>query len=189
MMKRREFLTKLSILGALGALALAGGGLVRGALGFELQQLAPSVIDPIALKGMGDFRGKSVTMFHLSARPATLGMGRLVIKSVKRAPVRAEINARGEARFPKTVVEAGGFDAFNYLMFVVHEPSQANVYVKNSDGKPLADPRVADGDWARVPAEDFAHLESKYVGLIKLDQIRQAQGNPAEISLDFASDF
>lgn len=84
--------------------------------------------------GLEAFKGKRLSVFYVSARPATLETpGQIArVRKVMKGPLTFVINHNGEVDIPETEVPRDGWANFNHLIFVIHaQPKHA---LQNVDG-------------------------------------------------------
>jgi hypothetical protein len=178
-MKTREFLSVAALM-AVATLATLG----KGALGYEVAAIP---VDAMVVKGLSEYKGKSLHVFYVSGRESAIGVNGagLNVRSIKRAPVKVEINSAGEASIPSVDVDRTGFDIFNHLVMVVRRTTEEEAFLKNADDTYPVDARVPDGMWEPIPADAFEHEKTSILSMIKLGQLKAAQGSsqkPVEVN-------
>lgn len=85
--------------------------------------------------GLENFSGKKLSVFYVSARPATLEISGQIarVRKVLKGPLTYVINNNGEVSIPDTDVPRDGWTNFNHLIFVVHaQPKHALLNVDGS---------------------------------------------------------
>lgn len=97
---------------------------------------ANSTVDAraIVVKGLEGFKGKRLSVYYVSARPATLETpGQIArVRKILKGPLAFVINDRGEVQIPATSVQRDGWTNFNHLIFVIH--AQSKHALRNVDG-------------------------------------------------------
>ena len=88
----------------------------------------------IVVKGLEGFKGKRLSVYYVSARPATLETpGQIArVRKILKGPLVFVINDRGEVQIPATAVQRDGWTNFNHLIFVIH--AQSKHALRNVDG-------------------------------------------------------
>lgn len=84
--------------------------------------------------GLEGFKGKRLSVFYVSARPATLETpGQIAkVRKVMKGPLTFTINHNGEVEVPQVDVPRDGWANFNHLIFVIH--AQPKHSLQNVDG-------------------------------------------------------
>jgi hypothetical protein len=169
------------ILRALVLVVLAFAGAARAQV--------PGLIPAITVRGLApQLAGKKVTVFAVAARaPAISGVGQLpILMRALSLPRTVTFDANGDVELPSLVAPRKGFIVANYLVFVVHDRSPADVFLANPDGKVVGDPRCPNGDCSGVGTELSQNDRLFYLSLERIEELRKAQGEPAVVSIDAA---
>lgn len=97
---------------------------------------ANSTVDARAMviKGLEGFKGKRLSIYYVSARPATLETpGQIArVRKILKGPLVFKINDQGEVQVPAAAVLRDGWTNFNHLIFVIH--AQSKHALRNVDG-------------------------------------------------------
>lgn len=91
-------------------------------------------VDGFVVKGLDLFKGKRISVYYVSARPATLETpGQIAkVRKVLKGPLTFTIGRNGEVSIPEAEVPRDGWTTFNHIIFVVH--GQAKHSLRNVDG-------------------------------------------------------
>jgi hypothetical protein len=148
----------------------------------------PVSINPISMTGLKAYAGKRFSAFYVSAREG-MSARSVTVRSIKFGPVTVSVTPSGEAQIPGVTIQRRGFEAVNYIVFMVHD--QQTTYVRNPDGSYPRDARDESGE-GTPPEEESPYLASKFIGLLRLAEIRGTQGvqegsNEGPVRLDFQS--
>tara|TARA_R110002049_G_scaffold233316_3_gene406656 strand:+ start:157 stop:642 length:486 start_codon:yes stop_codon:yes gene_type:complete len=113
------------------------------------------------VSGLDMFVGKHVSVYYVSARPATLQTpGQIAkVRKVLKGPLSFKINSNGMISVPDVSVPRDGWTNFNHVIFVVH--AQAKHALRNVDG---TYPEILDVENAvPVKTENAQYLYRKSV--------------------------
>ena len=86
------------------------------------------------VRGLEAFKGKRLSLYYVSARPATLETpGQIAkVRKIMKGPLTYQINYQGEVNVDAVEVPRDGWTNFNHIIFVVH--GQAKHSLQNVDG-------------------------------------------------------
>ncbi|MBH48456.1 MAG: hypothetical protein CME71_09845 [Halobacteriovorax sp.] len=100
-------------------------------------------VDSFRVTGLSAFKGKRLSVYYVSARPATLETpGQIAkVRKILKGPLTYSIDANGVAQVDSVSVPRDGWTTFNHLIFVVH--AQTKHSLQNVDGSL---PEVLDTD-------------------------------------------
>lgn len=95
---------------------------------------AETTVDSFQVVGLEMFKGKRISVYYVSARPATLETpGQIAkVRKVMKGPLTFTISNGGSVRFPEVQVPRDGWTNFNHVIFVIH--GQAKHALRNVDG-------------------------------------------------------
>ncbi len=84
--------------------------------------------------GLDMFVGKRVSVYYVSARPATLQTpGQIAkVRKILKGPLTYTISSDGTVAVPEAFVPRDGWTTFNHVIFVIH--AQAKHALRNVDG-------------------------------------------------------
>jgi|GEM_PF-5515615 len=153
--------------------------------------LAVTEVPELKLKGLAEYRGMYVTVFHVSGRQAQVvgGNGNVLnVSEIKARPLTALIDPSGAAVLPKISVERRGFRVFNFVVISIHK--QETLYLRSADESVVKDPRIEDGDMSAVPQSALPYVRAGYLSVPdKLDQLRTSQGSTESVEIQLGRDF
>jgi len=93
-----------------------------------------TVVDGFQVNGLDMFKGKRISVYYVSARPATLETpGQIAkVRKVMKGPLTFSISQNGSVSIPEDLVPRDGWTNFNHVIFVIH--GQAKHALRNVDG-------------------------------------------------------
>lgn len=91
-------------------------------------------VDAFQVHGLDMFKGKRISVYYVSARPATLETpGQIAkVRKVMKGPLTFTISQNGTVNVPEVQVPRDGWTNFNHVIFVIH--GQAKHALRNVDG-------------------------------------------------------
>tara|TARA_R110000868_G_scaffold90968_6_gene252139 strand:- start:8649 stop:9131 length:483 start_codon:yes stop_codon:yes gene_type:complete len=128
-------------------------------------------VDGFNVTGLSAFKGKQLSVYYVSARPATLETpGQIAkVRKILKGPLTYTIDSNGIAKIDSTSVPRDGWTTFNHLIFVVHAQSKHSL--QNVDGSM---PEIIDSE-NEVPFK-YEHLNFLYRKSILFDRSEIAKG-------------
>lgn len=84
--------------------------------------------------GLNAYKGKNLSVYYVSARPATLETNGQIakVRKILKGPLTFKIASDGTVKIPATDVPREGWSTFNHLIFVIH--AQKSYFLRNVDG-------------------------------------------------------
>ena len=137
----------------------------------HLLQASELQMNSFRVENLDLFKGSNLSVYYVSARPASLGLsGQLPkVRKVFKGPLTVKINSNGDAQVPEVSFSRNGWTIFNYVVFVIHKEDK--YAFRNADG---SKPVFLDTQ-AKVPYKmkyaRFKVKKAKRVGDIKDEAI------------------
>jgi hypothetical protein len=90
-------------------------------------------VDAFRVEGLEGFKGRRLSVFYVSARPATLATpGQIAkVRKILKGPFTHVVTADGHVELPAVQVPRDGWTNFSHVIFVVH--TQARYALQNVD--------------------------------------------------------
>lgn len=103
-------------------------------LSTQLFANSATVVDGFQVHGLDMFKAKRISVYYVSARPATLETpGQIAkVRKVMKGPLTFTISNNGSVSIPEVMVPRDGWTNFNHVIFVIH--GQAKHALRNVDG-------------------------------------------------------
>jgi hypothetical protein len=155
-MKKMNLVGKFGMAASLAVLSLAGASAQAD---MRLNNLPPTHVEEIHLHSLAQYAGKTLFVFYVSAREATLGVAgqTLNVKEVKGDPVKVQIDSKGNATVPAIDIPRSGFHVFNYVVFAVAKPGTNRLLLRNPDGTHPIEAGVTDDVYSAATEADFKY--------------------------------
>ena len=148
-------------------------------------QASSQTIEGLRVSGLPP--NQSLYVFYATGRPPAVDFGGVpILRTIKKGPVKVQIDSNGQASVPQVSITRVGFDIANFLVFVVTTPDQASAYIENPDGTVPTDARVSNPD-ALTPSA-FADIVKGTIGIVELEKLKSSEG-ASSIALQFGKDI
>jgi hypothetical protein len=148
-------------------------------------QASNQVIEGLRISGLP--ANQSLSVFYATGRPPAVDFGGVpILRTIKKGPVKVQIDSNGQASVPQVSIPRVGFDIANFLVFVVTTPDQASAYIENPDGTVPTDARVSNPD-ALAPSA-FTNVAQGSIGIVDLEKLKSS-ADASSIALQFGKDI
>jgi hypothetical protein len=143
------------------------------------------VVERLRVSGLP--ANQSLYVFYATGRPPAVDFGGVpILRTIKRGPIKVQIDSNGRASVPQVSIPRVGFDIANFLVFVVTAPDQASAYIENPDGTVPTDARVSNPNSLAPSA--FNDVVKGTIGIVELEKLKSSQG-ASSIALQFGKDI
>jgi hypothetical protein len=128
--------------------------------------------------------GKFLNVFYVSAREAAMGISgqQLQVHAILAGPSRVQIPESGIVDLQAMRVPRNGFKTFNYLYLAITGAQPDPLFLRNTDGTDVDDPRALPQELKRKPAPAFQAAHTGFISAKALSKLARS-GQAIEIDM------
>lgn len=142
-------------------------------------------VDALHIFNLKPVAGKYLNVFYVSAREAAVGVAgqQLQVHAILAGPVRVRIPESGTVDLQAMRVPRNGFKAFNYIYLAITGAQPDPLFLRNTDGTDVADPRATLQELKRKPPPSF---QAEHTGFISAKALSKLARLGPAIQIDMA---
>lgn len=152
------------------------------------QASVPSSTQSIeAIRVSGLPANQTLYVFYATGRSPAMDLdGVPLLRTIKKGPVKVQIDSNGQANLPAITVNRVGFDIANFVIFDVVRPSQSQAYLENPDCTVPSSPSIPNPQ--NLSPQAFNAISTGYIDIVSLENLKTSP-SATSVSLRYGKDI